>query len=89
MLLESALLSTPPKHTASMAPLKSEPPGMERDSKGHAIPMKQRVPEDQAKAKRARAKQGGSTGHLPMRSDAVSGAAARTPATPPNKRKSK
>jgi hypothetical protein len=44
----------PPKHHARMAPLKSEPPGMERDSHGHAIPIKKRLPEDRAKAKRAR-----------------------------------
>ena len=42
------------KHPPRMAPLRSEPPGMERDSKGHAIPMKQRLPEDRVKAKRAK-----------------------------------
>ena len=47
---------SPPKHTARMAPLKSEPPGMERDGRGHAIPMGERLPEDRAKAKRARTK---------------------------------
>jgi hypothetical protein len=44
-----------------MAPLKSEPPGMERDSKGNAIPLKQRTRDDQEKAKLgkiARAKPG-------------------------------
>jgi hypothetical protein len=39
-----------------MAPLKSEPPGMERDSRGRAIPLKERTADDKAKAKRARAK---------------------------------
>ena len=39
-----------------MAPLKSEPPGMERDSRGKAIPLKERTADDKAKAKRARAK---------------------------------
>jgi len=37
-----------------MTPNAGEPPGMERDSRGHAIPIKQRLPEDRAKAKRAR-----------------------------------
>jgi len=46
--------SIPPKHIARMAPLRNEPPGMERDSKGHAIPMKERLPEDRTKAKRAK-----------------------------------
>ena len=37
-----------------MTPDTGEPPGMERDSKGHAIPLKDRLPEDRAKARRAR-----------------------------------
>jgi hypothetical protein len=56
LLLETALASSPPKHNARMAPLKSEPPGMERDSKGHAIPMKERTAEDRTKAKRKKTK---------------------------------
>ena len=48
--------AAPPEHTARMAPLKSEPPGMERDSKGKAIPLKERTAEDRAKAKRGKAK---------------------------------
>ena len=44
------------KTERKMAPLKSEPPGMERDSKGKAIPLKNRTADDKAKAKRARAK---------------------------------
>jgi hypothetical protein len=56
-LVEQALdAASPPKHIARMAPLKGEPPGMERDGRGHAIPMKKRLPEDRAKAKRARMK---------------------------------
>jgi len=39
-----------------MAPLKSEPPGMERDSRGKAIPLKQRTEDDKEKVKRARAR---------------------------------
>ena len=39
-----------------MAPLKSEPPGMERDSRGKAIPLKERTEDDKEKAKRAQAK---------------------------------
>ena len=39
-----------------MAPLKSEPPGMERDGRGNAIPLKERTQDDKDKAKRARAK---------------------------------
>lgn len=65
-----------------MAPLRSEPPGMERDSKGKAIPLKERTAEDQAKAMRGKLAKGGSAGHMPLRSDAVSGKAGRTPATP-------
>lgn len=42
---------TPPKE---MTPNAGEPPGMERDGKGRAIPLKDRLPEDRAKAKRAR-----------------------------------
>ena len=56
--------------TLRMAPRKSEPPDEVRAS------------EDQAKAKRDAAK-GGSAGRLPLRSDAVSGKAGRTPETPP------
>lgn len=40
----------------AMRPRKGEPPGMERDNHGHAIPMKERLPEDRAKARRARKK---------------------------------
>jgi hypothetical protein len=43
--------STPPKHNARMAPLKTEPPAMERDSRGKAISLKQRTRDDQEKAK--------------------------------------
>jgi hypothetical protein len=51
-IVESALHETrPPKHNARMAPLKSEPPGMERDSRGNAIPLKQRTRDDQEKVK--------------------------------------
>jgi hypothetical protein len=53
-LVEHALESQPPKHSARMAPLKSEPPGMERDGKGKKIPLRQRTAEDRAKAKKAR-----------------------------------
>ena len=60
--------------TLRMAPRKSEPPDEVRAS------------EDQAKAKRDVAK-GGSAGHLPLRSDAVSGKAGRTPETPPRSAK--
>jgi hypothetical protein len=67
-----------------MAPLKSEPPGMERDSKGRAIPLKERTAEDQAKAKRAKIGKGGATQRLPLRSDAMSGKAGKTPETPPS-----
>jgi hypothetical protein len=89
-LVEQSLgTSSPPKHNARMAPLKNEPPGMERDSKGNAIPLKQRTPDDRAKAKRGKSAKSGSAGHLPQRSDAVSGKAGRTPATPPKKAKAK
>jgi hypothetical protein len=37
----------------AMRPHKGEPDGMERDSRGHAVPMNERLPEDRAKAKRA------------------------------------
>jgi hypothetical protein len=40
---------SPKKMTANVG----EPPGMERDNKGHAIPLKDRLPEDRAKAKKA------------------------------------
>jgi hypothetical protein len=39
-----------------MTPDPKEPPGMERDDKGRAIPMAQRLSEDRAKAKRAAAR---------------------------------
>jgi hypothetical protein len=39
-----------------MTPNAGEPPGMERDNKGHAIPLKDRLPEDRAKAKSARSR---------------------------------
>jgi len=42
-----------------MAPNPEEPPGMERDSHGRAIPMKKRLPEDRAKAKKAAARKKG------------------------------
>jgi hypothetical protein len=71
-------------HPPRMAPLKSEPPGMERDNRGNAIPLAQRTADDQAKAKRGKTAKGVvSAGHLPQRSDAVSGDAGRTPETPP------
>jgi hypothetical protein len=38
----------------AMLPQKGEPPGMERDSHGRPIPLKERLPEDRAKARRAR-----------------------------------
>jgi hypothetical protein len=75
----------PPK----MAPLKSEPPGMERDSRGNAIPLKERTADDREKAKRGKIAKGVSAGHLPQRSDAVSGKAGRTPETPPRNATSK
>jgi hypothetical protein len=37
----------------AMLPHKGERPGMERDSHGHAIPLKERLPEDREKVKRA------------------------------------
>ena len=54
LLIEAALKSPPPKHNVRMAQLKSEPPGMERDSRGKVIPLKKRTRDDQEKAKRAR-----------------------------------
>jgi hypothetical protein len=36
-----------------MTPNAGEPLGMERDNKGRAIPLKDRLPEDRAKAKSA------------------------------------
>jgi len=39
-----------------MTPNAGESPGMERDNKGRAIPLKDRLPDDRAKAKRARAR---------------------------------
>jgi hypothetical protein len=39
---------------SKMAPLKGDPSGRERDSKGHPIPMKLRTSEDRAKSKKAR-----------------------------------
>jgi hypothetical protein len=44
------------KQKVEMAPLASEPAGMERDSRGHAIPLAERLPEDRAKARAARKK---------------------------------
>ncbi len=38
----------------AMKPNAGEKPGMERDNKGRAIPLKERLPEDRAKATRAR-----------------------------------
>ena len=76
-----------PDKLPKMAPLKNEPPGMERDSKGKAIPIKERTADDRAKAGRGKIAKIGSAGHLPMRSDAVSGKAGRTPETPPKNAK--
>jgi len=39
-----------------MAADPDEPPGMERDSRGHPIPLAARLPEDRAEAVRARKK---------------------------------
>jgi hypothetical protein len=39
-----------------MAADPGEPPGMERDSRGHPIPLAARLPEDRAEAVRARKK---------------------------------
>jgi len=39
-----------------MAANPGEPPGMERDSRGHPIPLAERLPEDRAEAVRARKK---------------------------------
>ena len=72
-------------HTPKMATLWSEPPGMERDSRGKAVPVKQRTMDDQEKAALGKIATGVSAGHLPQRSDAVSGKAGRTPETPPEK----
>ncbi|HEY5048245.1 MAG TPA: hypothetical protein VII49_09515 [Rhizomicrobium sp.] len=38
----------------AMTPDPGDAPGMERDGKGRAIPLKDRLPEDRAKAKRSR-----------------------------------
>jgi hypothetical protein len=76
-------------HPSKMATLKSEPPGMERDNRGNAIPLKERTADDQEKAKREKIAKGVSAGHLPQRSDAVSGKAGRTPETPPKSAKPK
>ena len=43
-----------PKTRMAAAP--DEPPGMERDSRGHPIPLAERLPEDRAEAVRARKK---------------------------------
>jgi hypothetical protein len=52
-LVEEGLATAQPrKQAARMAPLKSEPPGMKRDSRGNAFPLKKRASDDQAKAKR-------------------------------------
>jgi hypothetical protein len=48
--------SAPAKHKARMAPLKSESPGMERDSKGNAIPLKQRTRDDKERRRAAQKK---------------------------------
>jgi hypothetical protein len=42
-----------PTDKPAMLPQKGEPPGMERDSHGHPIPLKERLPEDREKSKRA------------------------------------
>lgn len=42
------------KGPSAMLPNAGEPPGMERDSHGHAIPLKDRLPEDRAKARKTR-----------------------------------
>jgi hypothetical protein len=76
-------------HPLRMAPLKSEPPGMERDSRGNPIPLAQRTADDRAKAKRGKKAKIISAGHLPQRSDAVSGEAGRTLKTPPKTAKTK
>ena len=39
-------------HPPEMAPNPDEPPGVERDRHGRPIPLKKRLPEDRAKAKR-------------------------------------
>ena len=41
----------PQAHKARMAPLKEAPPGLEQDGKGNVIPLSQRTPEDQEKAR--------------------------------------
>lgn len=38
-------------HKAKMAPRADAPPGIETDGHGNVIPLSQRTPEDQAKAK--------------------------------------
>lgn len=56
-LLEAALAQTKqPKSTARMAPRKGEPPGMERDSRGKAIPLKKRTKDDRERHRRAKSK---------------------------------
>jgi len=44
------------KPKTRMAADPHEPPGMERDSHGHPIPLAARLPEDRAEAVRARKK---------------------------------
>ncbi|HEY4126249.1 MAG TPA: hypothetical protein VGM36_16610 [Rhizomicrobium sp.] len=45
---------------AAMRPARPAHPGIERDAHGNAIPMKDRLPEDRAKAHRAARNKGAS-----------------------------
>jgi len=49
-------VTKPPPHKPSMLHKPADHPGLERDNKGKPIPMKKRLPDDRAAAKRAAAR---------------------------------